>query len=249
MVVVEYNGIGLGNPSPDHYITLSLWDDNVQTSEAISIGQIFPWLHGPTITVLPVSMTETSFQWKAVRGNFIGMPNSPVGTGGCPEHKLFLRQSLIPEELTLFDSIIELSESTGQIEYNLIWENLANPLSVCTNTSLVRMDMGTIGPPDFSPEELPLQVQELCETIGLLSTQVDEDDRSEVSIYPNPFDDWIVIDVSDAIEYEIHDLGGRLMQSGRGRATLETRELPSGMYTLTLITADGTHRTSRIVKN
>lgn len=243
-VVITYEGVGLGNP--DHNITLSPWDGSTQTGAAVSVGQIFPWVHVPNIHTVPTLVTDTMFRWNTVHEPFSGMPNS--GIGGCFEHRIFLIEELVSEDgnQTLFDTILGVAESMSTVEHTFEWINTGAPTTVCTRTELVRMDVGTTEPADFEPQYISLTTEEVCETIGLLTTGIPEVQTGGSIIYPNPFEDHFTITLENPVQYTIITLGGQVVGGGNG-AQVRGEELPTGTYVLRVTTHARTH-VQRIVR-
>jgi hypothetical protein len=71
-------------------------------------------------------------------------------------------------------------------------------------------------------------------------------------IYPNPFDDYVVIEMADyPVEYQITDYSGKLLKSGiisDSQAQLDISDLVSGVYTLSLMSQEQTLLTRKLIK-
>ena len=79
------------------------------------------------------------------------------------------------------------------------------------------------------------------------------EERENISFYPNPTKSTINVKMlnSEAISYEITDLWGKELRSGRihsGKATIEVRNIPNGIYHLKIIGPNITE-IHRFVKN
>ena len=78
--------------------------------------------------------------------------------------------------------------------------------------------------------------------------------RSEsTAVFPNPFDTFIAVDRPDGESgwFELHGMGGRVILRGRtteGRTTVDTSDLPKGVYSLRVFDRDGTGETFKVVK-
>lgn len=71
---------------------------------------------------------------------------------------------------------------------------------------------------------------------------------SVLSVYPNPVSNVIYLSDKELYDYEIYDLAGQRMQSGRGQALIELKSLSVGHYILQLMRKDEI-RQFRINKN
>lgn len=60
-------------------------------------------------------------------------------------------------------------------------------------------------------------------------------DRPNITLYPNPSEDYICVDGIDASwEYMLFDLSGNLLKTGTYTGSINIEELPSGRYFLNL---------------
>ena len=104
-----------------------------------------------------------------------------------------------------------------------------------------------IGPP------LKLPVADTTEGYKLVikgdgSASIFENNLSAVNIYPNPFEDFIIIESSLQIsELRMYDMQGRLV-SQQKENVISTIGLNSGLYTLVIIDGKQKTKTRKIIK-
>ncbi len=93
--------------------------------------------------------------------------------------------------------------------------------------------------------------QTLLEVVGLEDLLPD----LEVSIFPNPTDELVTIEVSDfhSLNYQLIDQTGRLIDQDELKSSqtqLNVSKLPAGMYTLLLmVNESGTAKTYQVIKH
>ena len=82
-------------------------------------------------------------------------------------------------------------------------------------------------------------------------TSAKPDDKKETLIFPNPFSNSVVIANTNASQYEVFSLDGRLVLQGavlNGNAVLSTEQLNAGIYLLNLTEKSGARSVQKIVK-
>jgi len=80
------------------------------------------------------------------------------------------------------------------------------------------------------------------ELVGCGEIGMEHESPVQVNVYPNPFDDYIRIDVPNSVQTEVnlYDISGRSVANySLNGNTLSTHNLPSGMYTLVVRTEKG----------
>ena len=96
-----------------------------------------------------------------------------------------------------------------------------------------------------------------CDTLGIntpVATNSPVDQAPQVSIWPNPFSDYLNIQASEALEtgrLRLYDSFGRIAYEGylsAGMQNIEVAQLPSGMYWWEVATAQKAVRTGKLVK-
>ena len=89
-------------------------------------------------------------------------------------------------------------------------------------------------------------------------TATDNPDDAALSVYPNPTDDVLFIELRGGAEIAnvaLYDLQGRIVGTWRaasiqgGTATLNVKSIPAGVYVLRVTDADGKEYHRKIVKN
>lgn len=84
---------------------------------------------------------------------------------------------------------------------------------------------------------------------------LNEDNFTQVSIYPNPTNDYIILeleDISDATTYAMYDSNGKLVTTGEVNSTqteIDMRQTAAGQYSLSLLTNSGKKQSIKIIKN
>ncbi len=91
-----------------------------------------------------------------------------------------------------------------------------------------------------------VDVNSACDILG--TNEVDSE--KNISIYPNPFTDFINIsDARDLVSISVTDLSGRLVKTiDKPSSQINLGELKSGMYILTLKYKDGKEKTVKAIK-
>jgi hypothetical protein len=67
-----------------------------------------------------------------------------------------------------------------------------------------------------------------------ISTTVNEEDRSDLRMYPNPAHAQLFVHGADRAPYTIHDARGALVQTGILNGAVDVHALPEGLYVLQL---------------
>lgn len=92
------------------------------------------------------------------------------------------------------------------------------------------------------------QVEDYTLNIGAVLA-VSSVNKSNLSVYPNPFQDVINIsDVKDVKSISIIDISGRLVKSLKPSTQLQVSDLKTGMYIVNLVMEDGTVRSIKTIK-
>ncbi len=82
-------------------------------------------------------------------------------------------------------------------------------------------------------------------------TSAKPDDKVETLVFPNPFNNSVMITNANAAQYEVFSLDGRLVLQGallNGNAVLSTEQLNAGIYLLNLTEKSGARSVQKIVK-
>lgn len=75
-----------------------------------------------------------------------------------------------------------------------------------------------------------------------------EENKSILSVYPNPAKDLIYVSESD-LNYEITDLSGKMIASGKtSNSAIDISTFAAGVYSIQIMSADGTISNSKFVK-
>lgn len=132
-------------------------------------------------------------------------------------------------------NVLLLTDEEGEVAYVMNNQDL-NSLSNCAEIySWSCGNQGcfqtTVGDGEYLSEE---DCSEFCS-----ATSIEEVEGKRVLVYPNPFRDHTVLEFKDdPIEWNLHDLNGRILQSERvigDRMQLNKGNLPSGIYHLEVI--------------
>ena len=88
----------------------------------------------------------------------------------------------------------------------------------------------------------------ICEQIAGISFT--NDVLSQTTVYPNPFNDVLIIDRLQEEEFDVKlsDAYGRTVLHVQNSTELNLSELSAGMYTLTLSLSNGTNKVFKLVK-
>ncbi len=81
-------------------------------------------------------------------------------------------------------------------------------------------------------------------------TGIADNDASGILIYPNPTNDVVNINLGDinGADIQLCDVTGKMIYSGT-ETSIDLTDMPAGVYTLKVITSDGTMFHSKVVKN
>ncbi|MBL7944068.1 MAG: T9SS type A sorting domain-containing protein, partial [Flavobacteriales bacterium] len=101
-------------------------------------------------------------------------------------------------------------------------------------------------PPTIEIDGMPLGI---C---GSSSTSIDKIGHEQLSVYPNPANNYLQIESVDPIDaVHLYTLCGQRVLSeipgGKQRITLNTASLDAGLYLLETVTSGGTGKRHRIV--
>ncbi|MFM7565533.1 MAG: M43 family zinc metalloprotease, partial [Flavobacteriales bacterium] len=94
-----------------------------------------------------------------------------------------------------------------------------------------------------------------CETVVSANIIVDQcgvgivESAINASVYPNPIQGTLTIDIANAFQFELMDARGRLVQNGKGlgKTTLNTQALSAGVYSLR-ISINGQQGVFKVIK-
>ncbi|MEY3049677.1 MAG: hypothetical protein RL365_1715 [Bacteroidota bacterium] len=94
-----------------------------------------------------------------------------------------------------------------------------------------------------------------CETVVSANIIVDQCGAGvgewlfNASVYPNPMQGTLIIDIANAFQFELIDARGRLVQNGKGlgKTTLNTQALSAGVYSLR-ISVNGQQGVFKVIK-
>ena len=94
-----------------------------------------------------------------------------------------------------------------------------------------------------------------CETVVSANIIVDQcgagvgESAINASVYPNPMQGTLTIDIANAFQFELLDARGRLVQNGKalGKTTLNTQALSAGVYSLR-ISVNGQQGVFKVIK-
>ncbi|TGN24545.1 GEVED domain-containing protein [Empedobacter tilapiae] len=87
-------------------------------------------------------------------------------------------------------------------------------------------------------------------TVNVGKLGVSDMSKTAISIYPNPFKDVLRIsDVKDAVSIVVTDLSGRTLVNMKPATELNLSTLSKGVYIVTIKYADGSTKTTKVVKN
>lgn len=84
---------------------------------------------------------------------------------------------------------------------------------------------------------------------GCITTDVSEQelDVERMDIYPNPFQQFLLLDAQEEVAYSISDLSGVEHLKGKGRGAIHTESLPAGTYVVN-ITSPSKNLSKKMVK-
>ena len=87
-------------------------------------------------------------------------------------------------------------------------------------------------------------------TVNIGKLGLSDIDKSTISVYPNPFKDVLRIsDVKDAVSIVVNDLSGRTLANVKPATELNLSALNKGVYILTIKYANGSTKSTKVVKN
>ena len=75
---------------------------------------------------------------------------------------------------------------------------------------------------------------------------VEENKDSEISVYPNPVRDRVVIEGIEVVEIQVYNTLGQVVKTVRGTNEIPVADLPQGVYMLRVTDADGKVYTNKI---
>jgi hypothetical protein len=141
---------------------------------------------------------------------------------------------------------------SGTGAYNMVYANAPSGIGYYIGNSTNSNGAFLAGKMDqlaFWNRELSLaEVRELCENDNPLEVQ---ETQAQMAIYPNPFNDEVVLTCTQPGVYSIFDLQGKLLQSGtvdgQGQQHLDLSHLSSGSYLFEL-SQNGSVQAKQIIK-
>ena len=74
---------------------------------------------------------------------------------------------------------------------------------------------------------------------GEIATNIISVDKKEISVYPNPAQDYITIDTDFPASYVIYDVTGRIVSEGNISEKTDVSDLCPGKYFIKIITETG----------
>jgi len=77
---------------------------------------------------------------------------------------------------------------------------------------------------------------------------INENELSNIQIYPNPVNDLLNVNSRDNFEFEVSSISGEILFEGKNETKIDISELPSGIYLFKIISNKAT-KTIRFVKN
>ena len=77
---------------------------------------------------------------------------------------------------------------------------------------------------------------------------IEENKDSEISVYPNPVRDRVVIEGIEAVEIQVYNTLGQVVKTVRGTNEIPVADLPQGVFMLRIMDAEGKVYTNRITK-
>lgn len=243
-VVVKFSGL----TAETYTIAFSLWNGSVPTSgAAIYISGIIPWTGGIEVSKSLIGVDGSSMTWSTTY-DFLGIQGIAgvqFGIGGCPEHKFVRIEEVVGSESTILESwASELPVAEPPTTSGFSTTYAGPPATVCTRTRIARVDQGQ-HPPHFDTTWIDLDVDEICEELGDLSTTTGEILSKEMSMFPNPCSETSLLrGVKPNTKWSVVDMSGRKVLEGRG-VSVEASMLPSGSYMLSLV---GTNQVLRFVR-
>lgn len=89
-------------------------------------------------------------------------------------------------------------------------------------------------------------------TINIIADvlSVSEQNKSRISIYPNPFSDILNIsDIEGVKSISVSDITGRIVKTFKASAALPLSDLTTGLYIVNLNMEDGTMNSIKVIKN
>ncbi len=75
---------------------------------------------------------------------------------------------------------------------------------------------------------------------------IEENKDSEITLYPNPVRDRVVIEGIEAVEIQVYNTLGQVVKTVRGTNEIPVADLPQGVYMLRVTDADGKVYTNKI---
>ncbi|MCB0755623.1 MAG: T9SS type A sorting domain-containing protein [Flavobacteriales bacterium] len=87
-----------------------------------------------------------------------------------------------------------------------------------------------------------------CYNVQVITVGLDEIDRSELTIYPNPSHGVVNIQVNNAERISVYDMTGRTIMDKPFTNRLDISSLPAGNYVIAVFTADSVLRETLVVE-
>jgi len=75
---------------------------------------------------------------------------------------------------------------------------------------------------------------------------IEENKDSEISIYPNPVRDRVIIEGIEVVEIQVYNTLGQVVKTVRGTNEIPVSDLPQGVYLLRIADAEGRNHTARV---
>jgi hypothetical protein len=83
----------------------------------------------------------------------------------------------------------------------------------------------------------------------IIAANIKDKSQSDIiAVFPNPFNDDIIFNISEEFEYYIYKIDGRLMASGRRTSKINTSSFLKGLYFVVIRTQSQTF-TKTLIKN
>ena len=76
---------------------------------------------------------------------------------------------------------------------------------------------------------------------------IEENKDSEISVYPNPVRDRVVIEGIEVVEVEVYNTLGQMVKTIQGTNEITVADLPQGVYLLRIADAEGKDYTNKIM--
>lgn len=173
------------------------------------------------------------------------------GSYALSEVKLYNRSDFAPERLSHYEVTI-LDSSGDEVWSSFQRETAGSPTTLTTKEVVgryIQVQLNNSGGPCLSIAELEAFGIPVDGDAKETTSTTDRDDLP-VTIYPNPTDQQLRIDLAGEFYVDLFDINGRQLlhqQQGSDRLTLSLAGYPAGVYQLRLRTATGKVATRKVV--